>query len=724
MSARVLVTGGQGFIGRAVAAHWLSSDPQAHVVALGRSPRRDDRFPHAVHWGERPVPAPVPEAARRAMDPERYRYERLDLNDQPGLVRLIRSYQPTIVVHVAGALRDDRLSDLVTTNILGTSTLLEAIAGSGWRPEAVVLGSSGGVYGAVGALPVSETDACLPIDQYSATKLAAEQVGCIAAARHGVRLVRARIFNAVGPGQDERHVTSWLAMQAASIGAGLRPPVLHHGPLATTRDFIPVEEVARALSLLALRGEAGAVYNVASGRETRIEDVRDLVLATTGLRGRVAFRLSPARPADIPRQVASIARLRDLGFEPGIEMPEAIGSLVRYYRDEVSGAASRNGTPIDTPLQAPRQVSIAVRYHYPIEIRAGLVERIPERLDAQFRDARVFVLTDTRVRGLLGTAVADRIRQSGRDVGLHALPPGETSKSLPCFQETIEAMHRFGFDRRSVLLNLGGGLVSDVGGYVAASYLRGVAYVNVPTTLLAQHDAAVGGKVAVNMPWGKNFVGAFHHPRAVWIDPAVLQTLDAADLSSGVAEAIKVALCGSVRLFHVLESGVAAILERRAPAVLEEVVRLAIDTKLAILDPDPHEADLRRSLNLGHTFGHPLETELAYRDLRHGEAVGFGLAVATAIARRRDVCDEETAERIYALLHAYGLPPRVPRSQLLSACRRLETVQLVRGGALHFVLPATLGTVEISDEVTSADVREAIDHLSRHPLLGRSVSEA
>ena len=722
MSARVLITGGQGFIGRAVAAHWLDQDPHAHVVALGRSPRRDDAFPHSVHWGEHPVPAPVPGATRRALDPGRYRYERVDLNDQPGLVRLIHAWQPTVIIHVAGALRDAGLADLVATNILGTATLLEAVAGSGWRPETIVLGSSGGVYGAAGRLPVSETDGCLPLDQYSATKLAAEQIGCIGAARHGLPVVRARIFNVVGPGQDERHLTSWLAMQAAAIDAGVRPPVLRHGPLTTTRDFIPVEEVARALVLLALRGEAGSIYNVASGRETRIEDIRDLVLAETGLRDRVEFDITPGRPADIPRQVACIARLRELGFEPTLGMPEAIRSLVRYYRDEVAGAASKNGKPAE-PRPPSRQVSVSALYHYPIEIRAGLLEQLPERLDAHFRGARVFILTDTRVRDLLGAGVADRIRRGGREVGLHAVPARETSKSLECFGEIVEAMHRFGFDRRAVLVNLGGGLVSDLGGYVAASYLRGVAYVNVPTTLLAQHDAAIGGKVAVNMPWGKNFVGAFHHPRAVWIDPAVLQSLEPADLSSGVAEAIKVALCGSARLFRVLESGVGDILERRSPAVLEEVVRLAIDTKLAILAPDPHEADLRRSLNLGHTFGHPLEAELAYREVRHGEAVGFGLAVATSIARHRGVCDEETAERIYAVLHSYGLPPRVPRGQLQNACRRLETIRLVRGKALHFVLPAAIGRVEISDDVSCADVREAIDRLARHPVLKHCVSE-
>jgi 3-dehydroquinate synthase len=720
MSARVLITGGQGFIGRSVAAHWLEIDPRAHVVALGRSPRRDDVFPHAVHWGDQPVPAPVPGAIQRGIDLERYRYERIDLGDQPGLVRLIRSYEPTVVVHVAGSLRDAPLPDLVSANIMGTATLLEAIAGSGWRPDNVVLASTCGVYGVAGHLPVSETDECRPVDPYSATKLAGEHVACVGAARHGLSLVRARIFNVIGPGLDERHVTSWLAMQAAAIRAGLRPPILRHGPMTTTRDFIPVGEVARALRMLALEGEAGLVYNVASGRETRLEDIRDLVLSEAGLRERVDIRLNPDRPAGIPRQVASIARLQKLGFEPALPLPEAIGALVRYYGEDVAHAAG-NGKPPDPRTRATRQVTGHIRFNYPIEIRAGLMERLPERLDAQFRGARVFILTDPRVRELMGQRVADSIRRSGRDVGIHEVPAHETSKSFEQFHAVIEAMHAFGFDRGAVLMNLGGGIVSDLGGYVAASYLRGVTYVNVPTTLLAQHDAAIGGKVAVNMPWGKNFVGAFHHPGAVWIDPAVLKPLDERDIVSGVAEAIKVALCGNVPLFRLLEIRNDEILRERSPAVLEQLVRLAIDTKLAILEADPHEANLRRSLNLGHTFGHPLETELGYKGLRHGEAVGFGIAIETAIARRRGVCDDDTAGRIDALLRSYRLPPRVPRGHLERACHHLGAIALVRGRALNFVLPSTIGTVEIANDVSVAEVREAIDQVARNPMLSDCV---
>jgi 3-dehydroquinate synthase len=253
--------------------------------------------------------------------------------------------------------------------------------------------------------------------------------------------------------------------------------------------------------------------------------------------------------------------------------------------------------------------------------------------------------------------------------------------------------------------------------------MRGVAYVNVPTTLLAQHDAAVGGKVAVNTAFAKNFVGAFHHPRAVFADPATLATLDERHIAAGIAEAIKVALCGNEALFCLLEEGVLAIRQWRDARVLGEVVRRATRKKIELLAPDPYEHDLRRALNLGHSFGHPLETELAYTGILHGEAVGFGLAVAVEVARARRVCPDEAAERILALLADYGLPPRVPRGRLLAACARMAEVRLVRGRALHYVLPVGVARVEIVPQVGDDEIRAALDAIAWHPRLGRCVVE-
>ena len=265
------------------------------------------------------------------------------------------------------------------------------------------------------------------------------------------------------------------------------------------------------------------------------------------------------------------------------------------------------------------------------------------------------------------------------------------------------------FDRRSVLVNLGGGTITDLGGYVAASYLRGVAYVNIPTTLLAQHDSGIGGKVAVNAPWAKNFIGAFHHPRAVLCDPGVLATLGDRDVRCGVAESIKVALCGAPGLFELLERQVDAVIGRD-PAVLEEVVRRSAGHKIALLVPDPYEVDLRRVLNLGHTFGHALEVELAYEDLQHGEAVAYGIAVATLIAAESGECPTDDARRILDLIGRYRILAPVDPERLHAAAKRVDDVRLVRGGRLNYVLPTTVRSVEV--------VPELADHRI-HPGRGR-----
>jgi 3-dehydroquinate synthase len=219
----------------------------------------------------------------------------------------------------------------------------------------------------------------------------------------------------------------------------------------------------------------------------------------------------------------------------------------------------------------------------------------------------------------------------------------------------------------------------------------------------------VGGKVAINTPWAKNFVGAFHHPAAVFCDPEVLATLARRDISSGVAEALKVALTGDRALFELLEDRAVAIMEQRDATALAAVVRRAIRRKIDLLDPDPYEVDLRRVLNLGHTVAHPLETEFEYEGLRHGEAVGFGLGVAVEVARHRGVCSAQDAERIHTVLARYDLPPALPPSRCRAALNHLEAIRMVRGGHLHFVMPTRIDAVQIVPDVDFSELARAMD---------------
>ncbi|HEX2636033.1 MAG TPA: iron-containing alcohol dehydrogenase [Gemmatimonadales bacterium] len=724
VTRRILVTGAQGFLGRYLVAHLLGAEPGSEVLGLGRSPRLEDSFTHSLQWGASRLEAPLPEELRGALRSPRYHYMSLDLLRQPELTGLLMDFRPHRIFHLASGLRDAAPDHLFRTNVEGTISLIEAIREAGIEPPRLVLGSTGFLYGQVepDVLPIRESTPCTPIDLYGVSKLAAENAARILARRYDLPAIWARIFNLVGPGQEERHFCGRLTSQAAAIAAGLLPPLVEVEPLTATRDFLDVRDAASALDLLAAHGTPGHIYNVASGVESPVAQVFDSILRHAGLEGRVEIDLKAARPADIPRYVADITRLRSLGFAPACPLERSLADLLHYYHGPVTDAASRRLRP---PHRATVRAAVEAdsAHRYEVEVQAGLLEHLPGRLRGLYPSAQMVILTDPRVLALYGTRLVEALRAMGVEAGVALLPEGERSKSPERYLELIEQLHALHFDRRALLVNLGGGILCDVGGFLAATYMRGVAYVNVPTTLLAQLDAGIGGKVAVNMPWAKNFVGAFAHPKAVFCDPVVLATLSGRELSAGVAEAIKVAIIGSPELFELLETESAAIRSGKDARVLGEVVGRASELKIAMLAPDPYERNLRRVLNLGHTFGHALEVQTGYDRLLHGEAVGFGLAVAAAVARRRGCCSRNTLERIFGCLNAYGLPPRVARSDLLAACGRLEEIRLVRGRSLNFVLPTEIGGVEIVAELSDGEIERALEDIAAHPTLGQSVGE-
>jgi 3-dehydroquinate synthase len=720
MSERVLVTGAQGFLGRYLCALLLSDGP-AEVLGLGRSARLDEGFTHKVTWGTTRVRAPLPESVREALGSPHYHYASLDVGRQSELTGLLGDFRPDVVFHLASGLRDAPADHLFRTNVEGTVSLIEAIQESGIAAPRIVFGSTGFLYGRIAseALPIGEDTPPAPIDLYGVSKLAGEQVSRILTARYGVPAIWSRIFNLVGPGQEERHFCGRVAALAAAIAAGVLPPLVEVEPLTATRDFLDVRDAARALVALARRGEPGGSYNVGSGIESPVAGVFREILRQAGLDGGVTVEEKAPRPADIPRYVADVRRLRALGHTDEYPLNHSLGDLLAWYAGPVSRAAHR-ARRVHRPLVLA-SVEADRSHRYPVEMAAGLLERLPKRLAGMFPAARMVVLTDGTVLERYGVCLLEGLRAHGVEAAPLLLPPGERSKSAGDYLRLIEQLHDLGFDRRALLVNLGGGIVTDTGGFVAATYLRGVAYVNVPTTLLAQLDAAIGGKVAVNMPWAKNFVGAFAHPRAVFTDPAVLRTLPARELCAGVAEALKVAIIGDPDLFELLEAESEAVRRGQDSELLGEVVARSSEGKIALLAPDPYEHNLRRALNFGHTFGHALEVQTGYDRLLHGEAVGFGIAVATAVARRRGMCTRATVDRIFQALYAYGLPPPVPRSDLVATCGRLDAIRLVRGRRLNYVLPTEIGCVEIVAELEDHEIPQAIDDIAAHPVIGGSV---
>ncbi len=337
---RVVITGAQGFLGRYLTADWLAADPRVRIVGVGRSSRLDRHFTHSVHWGEARLRAPLPGSLAQTLQSDRYSYRAVDVADTPSFARLIAELRPDIVVHLAAALRDDPAEQLVRANIGTVVSVLEALAGGDGAPPRILFGSSGSVYGRIpeGALPLHEDSFCRPIDPYSSTKRAGEELGRILAERLGVPVLWARIFNPVGPGQDERHLCGWLGRQLAAIAGGAQPPVVSVGLLHTTRDFIDVRDTATALRLLATRGDPGLAYNVASGQETSGQQILDTMLRLSGLTDRVHVERRPGRPADIDRVYADITRLSALGYRSGCGLDDSLRDVLDYYRESVAVA--------------------------------------------------------------------------------------------------------------------------------------------------------------------------------------------------------------------------------------------------------------------------------------------------------------------------------------------------------------------------------------------------
>jgi 3-dehydroquinate synthetase/nucleoside-diphosphate-sugar epimerase len=704
---RILITGAQGFLGRHVAADWLAADSNAVVLGLGRS-ARTSTFGHEVS---------LPGAMQRVLETPRHDYVSADVLDRAALVRHFAAFRPDVVIHLAARLKGDDPGEMVRVNVEGTLNVMLAAAGLAHRPR-VVLGSSGAVYGRPTTLPLSE---CSPLGPpagfYAVTRRASEEVARELAVSSRVDLVIARLFNPVGPGLDERHLPAHVAAAVVDIRAGAAEPRLALGPLDGTRDFIDARDAAAALRHLALHGEPGGVYNVARGLETPVREVVEHLLDAAGLAGRVQVDSAPRRADDVPRHYADVERLRALGFSPRHALSDTLGHLFAWYAER--SEAPRPAPAPAASARAPLTVTVAPRFEYTVEIGAGLLDAVPARLRTRIGTDRAVVVTDPTVAGLYGPRLMEALRAAGFEAGLSVLPEGEPAKCRAVWEQIVGDLHRLGFQRRSVMICLGGALVSDVGGFVAATYMRGVPYVNVPTTLLAQHDGAVGGKVAINTDWAKNALGAFHHPAGVFCDPETLQTLDARNLAAGVAEALKVALTGDAVLFGLLETQVDELLRRREPAALERVVRRCVARKIALLAPDPLEVDLRRALNLGHTLAHALETELHYAGLLHGEAVGIGLATATEVARARGRCPAATADRILAVLRAYGLPPRVPVERLRAALGRVDAIRAVRGGSLHFVMPTAVDAVEIVPELAPGELARAVEAVAALQAAGR-----
>jgi 3-dehydroquinate synthase len=347
---------------------------------------------------------------------------------------------------------------------------------------------------------------------------------------------------------------------------------------------------------------------------------------------------------------------------------------------------------------------------YDVAIEPGSLRRIAERL-AEWRKGdkpgAALVITDTNLASAHAATISNALRDAGWKTDTATIPAGETSKSLPVLASLYDALVVLPADRRTIVVGVGGGVVGDVAGFAAATYNRGLPFVQVPTSLLAMVDSSVGGKVGINHPQGKNLIGAFHQPIGVLIDPQALSTLPEREYRGGLAEVVKYGVILDAAFFAFLESNTAAI-NSRDPAALSHVISRSCRLKADVVEQDEHETTgLRAVLNYGHTFAHAFEALAGYGALNHGEAVAIGMIYASRLAERHGLTSPDITTRQQNLLAALGLPIELPPGTSFSATDVLGRMRLDKknaAGRLRFILPTRLGEVRLFDDVPDEDV--------------------
>jgi 3-dehydroquinate synthase len=372
-----------------------------------------------------------------------------------------------------------------------------------------------------------------------------------------------------------------------------------------------------------------------------------------------------------------------------------------------SAIASMNSPFPATAASSPFTLNVDLgERSYPIAIGPGLLDDA-DLLVRYVNGRQVAIVTNTTVAPLYLEKVAAPLRAAGRDVLEIILPDGEQYKNWESLMQIFDALLAHKCDRKTTLVALGGGVIGDLTGFAAASYMRGVPFVQIPTTLLAQVDSSVGGKTGLNHPLGKNMIGAFYQPRAVLADTNTLATLPARELAAGLAEVIKHGAILDAGFFDWLEENMAALVARD-PIALAHAIARSCEIKADVVRRDEREGGLRAVLNFGHTFGHAIENGLGYGNWLHGEAVGCGMVMAADLSQRLGQIDAAQSARVKALVAAAGLPVAAPD---LGTARWLELMEVDKkneGGAIRFILLKPLGSPSIGP-APDADLLATLD---------------
>lgn len=331
---------------------------------------------------------------------------------------------------------------------------------------------------------------------------------------------------------------------------------------------------------------------------------------------------------------------------------------------------------------------------YPIEIGNGILGDLGHRLKDLDLSKKVSIITNPTVSNLYGKPVMEGLKKSNFEPAITEIPDGEEYKTLLWISHLYDELLSYRLERRSPVIALGGGVIGDMAGFVAATYMRGIPYIQVPTTLLSQVDSSVGGKTGVNHILGKNMIGLFYQPSLVWIDLKTLSTLPDRELKAGLAEVIKYGVISDSDLFEYLEKNIEKILSLDETS-LTHIIKRSCEIKADVVSRDEREAGLRSILNFGHTIGHAIETLTNYTLYKHGEAIAIGMLYEARIAHRMGLCNKEVVERLNGLIKRAGLPSKLPEIALDKIIEAMQIDKKVKDGGLRIVLPESIGQVTL-----------------------------
>jgi 3-dehydroquinate synthase len=349
---------------------------------------------------------------------------------------------------------------------------------------------------------------------------------------------------------------------------------------------------------------------------------------------------------------------------------------------------------------------------YDITIGSNILDGIGDKLTSFGLSPKVAIISNPTVFSLYGGRVSASIKKAGFDLITVIIPDGEEYKDLLWLQHIYDDLLKHGLDRSSALIALGGGVIGDITGFAASTYMRGISCIQVPTTLLAQVDSSIGGKTGVNHKLGKNMIGTFWQPGLVWLDVETLKTLPKRELLAGLAEVIKYGVIYDGELFDFLEMNRDKILHLDNQA-LTHIVKRSCEIKAEVVSKDERESGLRAILNCGHTIGHAIETVTGYTRFIHGEAVAIGMHLEARLAQMLNLIHDDQVLRIKALIGSYGLPSEMPEEIDVNSI--LSSMQLDKktiAGKLKFILPEKIGSVKIHKGVTQDSIRELLQSKS------------